>query len=119
MAKTKRQLADEAWQRTMAQLPSDTLGQRDLLTGECIGALKAPPMTELPAACPACAYTGGVQHLPFHQQTEPGHVMCGWCGARFDVGVKAWEALKAEVRRRFAEPPKVAVKRERRTRGAG
>jgi transcription elongation factor Elf1 len=131
--KTKRELADEAWQRNF--------GQIDILDGSIEGVESAPPPTisGIPELCPSCGrqqtfaagwsaiYTTKSPTVPMDAKPMQA-IQCGACGSVFSVPALAaleyFNAMRAWFRERDARLDREKKQREERkarrpTRGAG
>lgn len=118
--KTRRQLVDEAYERT-AGATEMVAGQLDI-DGSIVGggpSLVTITVVGMPESCPECGKhmttTSGWTALA--QSVRHPALQCGSCGAIVTVTQDVYDAVKEAVRARFAElnapKPKPQPKRSR------
>ena len=132
MAKSKRQLADEAWLRVNTPdnngaLPGqlDIEGQLQQQDDERMRALgaQAPVLTSIPYRCPSCDREQTLMHgWAYSRQGDPPTIQCPRCGARYAVPEEERDKYRAAVKNAYALLPKSpppAKKKAKKARGAG
>jgi hypothetical protein len=129
VAKSKRQIADEAYLRVMATpLPDGTLpGQIDALSGEMAGVSRFPADPEwgsVPPECPGCGRKQTAQRGWTAMSAVAGRaltIQCGGCGKVVPVADSVHERVRQIARAEFAgsDRPPAKVDRGARQRGAG
>jgi hypothetical protein len=113
MAKTKRQLADEAYRRVYEGQIDLEDQARELAAQEARGDTIVPegppdtgePLSEPPASCPACgAARSPVLLWAYMRQGDERRtwrIQCVLCGHIVRVTAAAWEKLRTDTRKRF------------------
>lgn len=130
--KSKRALADEAWERTQQMslepppdLHGELAGQLDI-GGQIVGESHSTPLpvvSALPDACPACGKSKGSVLTWAHMKSEEEvwRVQCFHCGHIIAVTERTWNSVREAARISFRDkvnPGKAAAKPGRETRGA-
>lgn len=110
--KSKRALADEAWERVQqntldlpADLHGELPGQLDI-GGQIVGESHLSPLplvSALPDACPACGYTKGSVLTWLHMKSESFQVQCCGCGHIIAVTERTWNSVQEAARLAFRD----------------
>jgi len=128
--KSKRALADEAWERTQQMslepppdLHGELPGQLDI-GGQIVGESHSTPLpvvSTLPDTCPACGKSKGSVLTWIHMKTVEGwKVQCFYCGHIVAVTERTWNSVQEAARIAFrdrGQPPPAKAKGKR-SRGA-
>lgn len=126
--KTQKAQRDEAYLASAAKLDEAIPGQLDI-DGSAVGANVAdlpPKNPAIPDRCPKCGrvqtYAAGWTLIRGPGTLAEPLIMCGNCGASWQVPSEAWGAYRDDVRAYFGRVDAVKPKRDphaKRQRGAG